>query len=138
MNIIYKNIEDDGNFYNEPLTYRLTIEEDNGNILIIREYFRVGYKTGEKIDEFFRDNFLMHPMVSIITRKFNEKYLNDLENKIYDVYISYLTEINNNLNNNKQKYMNEIDRKISKNNNILEYISSKNRKEKIIKILNDK
>lgn len=138
MNLIYKNIEDDGNFLNEKLTFRITISEDENDILILREFFRVGYIGGETLDKFYKTNFLSHPTVSIITRNFDEKYLNELENKIFDEYILYLNEININLKIDKQKYINEIDNKISVNNNILKFISSKNRKEKIKNIFNDK
>lgn len=78
-----------------PLTYRVSIRLNEDHILLKREYFFVGYLSGESPDEFYfndEDNWYSSYITytSFITRNFDTKYLKDKENELINKFFDKL------------------------------------------------
>jgi hypothetical protein len=127
-------------FKHEKLSYRVSIGFDDRNkeIIIKREYFRVGFHDGEKWDDFYFDfevgwrDMLGVCNASIMTRKINDKqYLIDIEKKLIKKYFEKCHVSINNIDNELKKQIKSLNRRRKNYESIIETLDKTFRKEKI-------
>jgi len=82
----------------QPLRYRVSLSFYD-NIVLKREYFRVGFLAGEEDDKFYIDleinkysspNQKSTTHISFITRNFDKKYLQEKENELFRIAYKYI------------------------------------------------
>jgi hypothetical protein len=142
MKLVIKEIKDNGNFPNEPLSYRVSLRLEKDTILLTRQYFKVGIATGESWDDFYFncDNYYVTTNLSyatFMTRKLDDKtYLQNKEleliNKFYDKLIKT-----------KQLTVKELiseqirlNNKINSYGEVINFLDKYKRRDKIFKIIN--
>lgn len=78
---IDKSEEDKNNFCTDatPLTYRVSISLENNEIILQREFFYVGYNSGEQIDDFYINDITHVIRMTYLTRNFDKKHLEEKE-----------------------------------------------------------
>lgn len=98
--------------HNPPLTYRVSISLENNKIVLLREYFYVGYNDGEKFDDFYMDSSYMFTRMSYLTRDFNKDYLKKVEKELIDKFYFELlnqeVKLNEELKNETEKFNRNI------------------------------
>jgi len=74
-----------------PLTYRISITLENNEVVLMREYFYVGYNDGEKIDDFYYDDNHIS-RITFLTRNFDDDYLKEKEKEVIKIFYYKLIE----------------------------------------------
>lgn len=141
-----KDCRKDDSFKSEPLSYRVSITHDNKTkeIIITREYYRVGFRDGEKWDGFYFDfelpwrNGLTVNHASIMTRKINDPdYLREIEEKLIKEYYKKCIKSIENI----DKELIDVNRKLnsqrSKYNNLINSLDKTLRAEKLKRIIHE-
>ncbi len=144
MKLVIKEIKDNGNFHNEPLSYRVSLRLEKDTILLTREYFRIGFHFGESWDDFYFncDNNWDYSKTNLsyatfMTRKLNDKtYLQNKEleliNKFYDKLIKTKQLTVKELISEQKK----LNNKINSYEKVINFLDKYKRKDKILKIIN--
>jgi len=142
MELIIKEISDIDRFKNEPISYRVSISigTDN-NIILTREYFRVGFNDGESWNKFYFncDSYSYGKTnltrASFITRKIDDKqYLQNKELELINKFYDKLIETKNLTIKEFLETQKRINNKISLYDNMINFFDKYKRKDKILKI----
>jgi hypothetical protein len=129
------------NEYFTPLIYRISIKLGEDTIILKREYFYVGYLTGEQADEFyFNDsniwdhNYLNY--ATFTTKNFDTEYLKEKETELINKFFEKLNYTTKKLKQDKEEKMLYFDEKIKlyKEYSNCELFLKLNRNEKLNKI----
>lgn len=135
FNIIEEECKELVNINSQPLSFRLKLKIEGGDLILLKQYFRSGFYSGENWDNFNvvkMENSLC--WVSIITRNFDIDYLNSLEKKIFKKFKKESEILSNKLREdleNNIKYMNKC---IIKQDNVTDFVTSFDRIRKITKL----
>ena len=94
IKIIKKDCRKSNAFLNMPLSYRVSIEYDKSTeeIIITRQFYRVGFRDGEEWDKIFLDyemklkDMLGVQYSSIMTKNLDENYHKEIEKKLIKTY----------------------------------------------------
>jgi len=132
-------------FKNEPLSYRVSIAYDitTEEIVITREFYRVGFCDGERWDEIYMDydmswkDMLGIRYASIMTRNMDKEYHIEIEKKLIETYYDNCFKSIDNVDKEIKKITKSLK---SQKENYIDVISALDktfRKEKINKILGE-
>jgi len=135
LKIIEKECTDRVDINSQPLSYRLKLSVKDEIILLEKEYFRWGFNDSENWDKFWickQNHVLM--WVSIITRNFDEEYLNSLEHKIFKLYRENLEKNTKLLENDIKSYIKKKTIDINNQNRVTNLFDVLDRRRKIKKI----
>lgn len=80
-----KNID----WIDKPLRYRMSLSFYD-DIVLKREYFKVGFLDGEENDKFHSHLEKSVKYISFITQNFDEKYLQEKENELFKNAYEYI------------------------------------------------
>lgn len=139
LTIIEEDKREKDRYFNSistPLTYRIDISldyNDVDNIILKREYFYVGYNSGEQPDHFYYDNEgnygekLPIRRATFITRNFNSIYLKNKEKELIENFYQKLIE-------SEQELQNQLEEKIKKYNKNIKLYKKYQSSELFIKI----
>ena len=146
IKIVEEDCRKNDSFKHEKLSYRVSITHDSKTkeIIINREYYRVGFRDGEKWDDFYFDfelpwrNNLSVTNGSIMTRKLDDpNYLIEIEEKLIKEYYKKCIKSIENIN----KELIDVNKKLTnerkKYNVLLNTLDKTFRAEKLQKIINE-
>lgn len=83
-----------------PLTYRISLRINNDEIVLRREYFYVGYRVGEKVEDFYFNNTSWNNNIiyaSFLTRNFDSNHLQQKEKEFIEKFHHQLIESEKNI-----------------------------------------
>lgn len=147
MKLVVKNIKDsDSGFRHEPLSYRVSLRLENNNIVLTREYFRVGFHDGEKWDGFYFDcdnNYGYGETnlnyATFMTRKLDDKlYLQQKELELIDKFYDKLIITKNKTIKKLKSEQKRYEDKINNYDITINFLDKYKRKDKILKIVSKK
>jgi len=133
----------DHGFSNEPRSYRVSIEYDKTleEIIITREFYRVGFRDGERWDEIFMDydmkwkDMLGVHYASIMTRNLDKNYLIEIEKKLIKTYYENCFQSVNNIDKEIKKKIKSLKNQKQNYIDVIGALDKTFRKEKINNIL---
>lgn len=132
-------------FLSEPINYRVSIRyyRKTKEITITREFYRVGFRDGEKWDEVFLDydlqwnDMLGVHNASIMTRCLNKDYHIKIEKKLIKTYYENCFKSIDNIDEELIKKTKSLNSQKRNYKAVIEALDKTFRKEKINKLLNE-
>jgi hypothetical protein len=131
-------------FLSEPRNYRVSIDfnERNKEIIITREFYRVGFRDGERWDEIYldynmgwRSEQLGIYHASIMTRNLDETYHIEIEKKLIETYYKNCFKSIDNIDKEIKKKTRDLKNQKDNYLNVINTLDKTFRKEKIEKII---
>ena len=121
-----------GNEFNTLLSYRLKLEISGDDLFLIKEYFKTGFHDGECWDDWWIcKGYHYINWVSIITRNFDEKYLKELEIKIFEMFYDASEKMVDEINEDLLKSITTMNKQLSKQKEITKFAETFNRRRKL-------
>lgn len=138
------NIEesrDTDSFKNMPISYRVSLKIIKNTVVLKREYFRVGFNSGEQYDNFYFDNEWSgkqnEPLerCTFITKRIDDKkYLMEKEKDLIKLFYEKCTKSRDLLKNQLIQKTKNLNDSINNYNDILDYFEYTQRDKKLKKI----
>lgn len=127
---------DDTYYRDRELSYRLKLVIENDELILIKEYFKIGYNDNEKWDKFWIYNSNTELVwVSIITRRFNDVvYMKELETKIFELFYDESYKLSTQMQKDIISYTNRMNKHIKKQQEVTKFVDKFNRRRKLITI----
>lgn len=114
-------------FIDMPLRYRIKLYLYD-EIILVREYFRVGFLCGEENDEFYIDSEInkwdIKPstrFISFMTQNLDKEYHKKKEKQLLNIAYEKILKSKKNLKIDLKKEINKFEKEIDKYNQFLEY-----------------
>ena len=117
----------------EPLRYRLMLKLHNNELILIKEYFKLGFNDNEEWDKWWinTDSSSIN-WVSIITKKFYDtKYMKELETKIFEIFYDESIKMTKEIKKNILKYTKRMNIDLSNQQKVTKFVDKFNRRRKL-------